>query len=143
MRARILIVDDDDLYLEAMQEWIALAGYEPSMANTFEDAQRAIRETQPDLLIVDIRLGPFNGLQLIASRQGRIPAIVVTGFDDPVLRRDAAAVGAAAYVVKPVVPDELHALIEQQLASGRAPEQRGNGGSAPTGCLEADSPQPD
>ena len=131
MRARILIVDDDESYLEAMLEWIALAGYEPSGANTFEDAQRAIRETQPDLLIVDIRLGPFNGLQLIAAPQVRIPAIVVTGFDDPVLRRDAATVGAAAYVVKPVVPDQLYALIEQQLASVRAPEQRGerSGGS--------------
>jgi DNA-binding NtrC family response regulator len=118
-----LIVDDDELYLEAMQEWIALAGYEPIGANTFEDAQRAIRESQPDLMIVDVRLGPFNGLQLIAASKVTIPAIVLTGFDDPVLRRDAAAVGAAAYVVKPVVPDQLYALLEQQLAPSRRNER--------------------
>ena len=128
MRARILIVDDDELYLEVMQELIGLAGYQPIVAKTFEDAQRAIGNAQPDLLIVDVRLGPFNGLQLIVARQVKIPAIVVTGFDDPVLRRDAAAVGAA-YVVKPVLPDQLCTLIEQQLASGRAQkQQQGNGG---------------
>jgi DNA-binding response OmpR family regulator len=128
MRARILIVDDDELYLEVMQELIAAAGYQPIVAKTFEDAQRAIGTAQPDLLIVDVRLGPFNGLQLIAARRVKIPAIVVTGFDDPVLRRDAAAVGAA-YVVKPVLPDQLCPLIEQQLASGRAQrEQHGTGG---------------
>ncbi len=130
MRARILIVDDDELYLEAMQELIAAAGYQPRVANTFEEAQRAIRETRPDLLIVDVRLGPFNGLQLIAARQRTIPAIVVTGFDDPVLRRDAVAAGAV-YLVKPVLPDELYPLIEQQLASRRAQEQQGNGDERP------------
>jgi DNA-binding NtrC family response regulator len=128
MRARILIVDDDELYLEVMQELIGSAGYQPIVAKSFEDAQRAIGNTQPDLLIVDVRLGPFNGLQLIAARQVRIPAIVITGFDDPVLRRDAAAVGAA-YVVKPVLQDQLCTLIEQQLAAGRAQrQQQGNGG---------------
>jgi DNA-binding response OmpR family regulator len=117
---RILIVDDDKVYLEAMQEWIALAGFDPSVADTFEDAERAIRETRFDLLIVDIRLGPFNGLQLVATSPIRIPTIVVTGFDDSVLRRDAREVGAAAYVVKPVMPDQLFALIER-LATPRSP----------------------
>ena len=41
-----------------------------------------------------MRLGAFNGLQLLAMGQVRIPTIVVSGFDDPVLHADARAFGA-------------------------------------------------
>lgn len=115
MRARVLIVDDDELYLAGMQEWLELAGYEVIVANTFEHGKRAMVSFAPHLVIVDVRLGAFNGLQLISTGAVRIPVIVVSGFDDPVLRTDAAAFGAS-YLVKPVVPSVLLNLIQQQLA---------------------------
>jgi DNA-binding response OmpR family regulator len=118
MRARVLIVDDDPQYLEGMREWLEGAGYETSIASTFEAAKRAIEMSQPQLVLLDIRLGPFNGLQLMIATgtAKRIPAIVITGFDDPVLRADAAVFGAH-YLVKPVVPSALLALMEELLAA--------------------------
>jgi DNA-binding response OmpR family regulator len=118
MRARILIVDDDQQYLDGVREWLDGAGYETSIASTFEAAKRAIDTLAPHLVLLDIRLGAFNGLQLMIStgKVRRIPAIVITGFDDPVLRADAAAFGAR-YLVKPVVPRVLLALIEELLAA--------------------------
>jgi DNA-binding response OmpR family regulator len=115
MPARILIVDDDESYLAGVKEWLEAAGYETIVAKTYEDGKRALAESSPHLVIVDIRLGAFNGLQLISSTSVKTPAIVVTGFEDPVLRSDAAAFGAS-YLVKPVVPSELLAMIQQQLA---------------------------
>ncbi len=115
MGARILIVDDDEVYLAGMTEWLQEAGYDVFGATTFEAARRAVTGSAPDLLIVDVRLGAFNGLQLISPGHADIPAIVVTGFDDPVLRAEAAAFGAH-YVVKPVVPAALLELIEQKLS---------------------------
>jgi DNA-binding response OmpR family regulator len=76
----------------------------------------------PDLLILDVRLGAFNGLQLISTGRVGIPAIVVTGFDDPVLRADASEFGAS-YIVKPVPPAALLELIEQKLKSAGTPDK--------------------
>lgn len=119
MRARVLIVDDDEQYLAGMQEWLESAGYEAIVANTFEHGKRAIVTFAPHLVILDIRLGAFNGLQLISTGEVRIPVVVVTGFDDPVLRADAEAFGAS-YFVKPVVPSDLLTTIRQHLALARA-----------------------
>lgn len=115
MPARILIVDDDESYLAGVKEWLDTAGYDTIVANTYEDGKRAIADSSPHLVIIDIRLGAFNGLQLISTGNMKVPAIVVTGFEDPVLRADAAAFGAS-YLVKPVVPSILLAMIQQQLA---------------------------
>ena len=119
MRARILVVDDDDAYLAGVKEWLEAAGFEPIVANTFEAGKRALRDFAPDLLLVDVRLGAFNGFQLLSTGQVQIPAIVVTGFDDLVLRADADRFGAT-YVVKPVSPTVLLELIADKLAHGPA-----------------------
>jgi DNA-binding response OmpR family regulator len=119
MPPRILIVDDNEEYLEGLNELLTLQGYEPLLARTFGEGQRALREDAPDLLIADVRLGPFNGLQLIATGQVRIPTIVVSGFDDPVLQADAKAFGAD-YLVKPIETADLLALIDRRLAAVEA-----------------------
>jgi two-component system response regulator AtoC len=115
MRARVLIVDDDEVYLDGMKELLEEAGYEVFLASSFEDGRQRLRDHSPDLLIIDVRLGAFNGLQLISTGQVRIPAIVVTGFDDTVLRADADGFGAS-YVVKPIKPSTLLDLIRQKLS---------------------------
>jgi DNA-binding response OmpR family regulator len=127
MRARILIVDDDQVYLAGMKELLEDAGYEVFLAGSFEDGKDVLRDRTPDLLIVDVRLGAFNGLQLLSTGQVHIPAIVVTGFDDTVLRADANVFGAS-YLVKPISPAALLALIDRKLA---VPESIEDGGSDP------------
>jgi DNA-binding response OmpR family regulator len=116
MRARVLIVDDDEVYLDGMKELLEEAGYEVFVASSFEDGRQTLRDHSPNLLIIDVRLGAFNGLQLISTGEMRIPAIVVTGFDDTVLRADAGGFGAS-YLVKPIKPAALLALIEHKLAA--------------------------
>ncbi|MFL6280703.1 MAG: response regulator [Vicinamibacterales bacterium] len=115
MRARVLIVDDDEVYLDGMKELLEDAGYEVFLASSFENGRQTLRDHSPNLLIIDVRLGAFNGLQLISTGEVRIPAIVVTGFDDTVLRADADGFGAT-YVVKPIKPAALLSLIEQKLS---------------------------
>jgi CheY-like chemotaxis protein len=77
---------------------------------------RLLRTSPPDLLIADVRLGPFNGLQLLISSPTPVPAIIITGFADPVLEADARRRGAE-YVLKPVSPAALIDLVGQKLAS--------------------------
>src|SRR5262245_18625125 len=97
----ILIVDDDPDVRESFAESLAQSGYSVVTAETFQRGQQALTAYRPDLLIVDVRLGDFNGLQLIATSPYPIRAIVVTGYDDRALERDARSLGAE-FLVKPV-----------------------------------------
>jgi DNA-binding response OmpR family regulator len=80
--ASVLIVDDDQAVREGLAAILEGAGYTVLVAETFERGRDALRTTEPDLLIVDVRLGDFNGLQLLATSVSPIRAIVLTGFAD-------------------------------------------------------------
>ena len=118
MPSKVLIVDDDKTTREGLAEFLEEAGYEAVAVGTFEDATRVLRTSPPDLLIADVRLGPFNGLQLVISTPKPIPAIIITGFADPVLEADARRRGAE-YVLKPVSPARLLDLVAQKLTAAR------------------------
>jgi DNA-binding response OmpR family regulator len=118
MPSKVLIVDDDKTTREGLAEFLEEAGYEAVAVGTFEDATRELRTSPPDLLIADVRLGPFNGLQLVISSPQPIPAIIITGFADPVLESDARRRGAD-YVLKPVSPSRLLDLVAQKLSAAR------------------------
>ena len=80
--------------------------------STFEDAKQRNRRRHPDILITDVRLGAFNGLQLaLLARDVRpdVRVVVFSGFDDPVLKEEARRIGRQ-YLVKPV---SGHTLVEE------------------------------
>ena len=118
MPSKVLIVDDDKTTREGLAEFLEEAGYEAVAVGTFEEATRVLRTTPPDLLIADVRLGPFNGLQLVISSPQPVPAIIITGFADPVLEADARRRGAD-YVLKPVSPARLLDLVAHKLSASR------------------------
>jgi DNA-binding response OmpR family regulator len=91
------------------------AGYEPTAVGAFHEALHILRTAPPDLLITDVRLEEYNGLQLVINSPKRVPAIVITGFTDPVLESDARREGAV-YIVKPVNPGRLLDLVKTMLA---------------------------
>ncbi len=115
MGASVLIVDDDVSTCAGMAELLRHAGHDAHVATTFEDARAILSKRVPDLLIVDIRLGEFNGLQLIMLSRTHIPSIVISGFADPLLEHEARQAGAD-FLVKPIVPAELLALVQRKLS---------------------------
>ncbi len=114
MPPKILIVEDDLATRVGLQELLASAGYIAVVAGDFREGRRALEQERPDLLIVDLRLQGFNGLQLLHINPRPIPTIVVTGFPDDVLQGDARRLGAE-YLVKPVDPAKLLGLVSRLL----------------------------
>ena len=114
--ARILVVDDDLSTRAGLCELLQRAGYLCISAATFEAAKAILRSSPPDLLITDIRLGAFNGLQLVIEQVRKIPSIVMTAFDDHTLQA-AARDEHALYLLKPVNPAELLKHVRQALGS--------------------------
>jgi DNA-binding response OmpR family regulator len=123
-RPRILIVEDDLASRSGLTTLLQRAGYETTAAGSFAEGLKALRDEAPDLLITDVRLGEFNGLQLVVMNARPTPAIVITAYDDPVLEAEARRVGAD-YLVKPVAGAHVLKLIEQGLATASDRAQTG------------------
>jgi len=116
MATRVLIVEDDKAARDGLVRLIAGRGHEVSAAATFEDGRRLLKTHRPDVLITDVRLGAFNGLQLLLSDQSHVQAIVLTAFQDPVLEAEARNLGAR-FLLKPVVPAMLLDLVDELVDS--------------------------
>ena len=111
---RALIVDDDQALLRLMKTWLTGIGFEVETFDRFEPAKIRLMGSAPDVLITDVRLGAFNGLQLVVLAKLANPelvAVVLTGFDDRVLRKEAADAGAV-YLSKPVRAEQLIDVIQ-------------------------------
>ena len=110
---QVLIVDDDEAVLGMFTGILRNAGHEVKPFSRFEAAKAYLSTVKPDVLISDVRLGAFNGLQLVVYAKLEHPdmiAIVLTGFDDPVLRTEADNAGAL-YLVKPIESQRLLDLV--------------------------------
>ena len=110
----ILLVEDDVSLLDALKRALTHEGtHEVTACGTFEDGRRRLREQTFDVLMTDVRLGAFNGLQLAVLARDVNPlmqVIVFSGFDDDVLRAETEHLGGV-YLVKPVTIAQLQALM--------------------------------
>ena len=100
----LLLVDDDVPLLTALSRYLADRGFAVASSSAFDDARHHIVAARPDIVVTDVRLGAFNGLQLaLLARDVRPDAriVVFSGYDDPVLKEEARRIGAT-YMVKPV-----------------------------------------
>jgi len=106
----VLIVDDDKASLFALKRMMEHWGWSVTACPSFEEGRTAIAEpVAPDALVVDVRLGQYNGLQLILLAKQNHPnlrVVAVSGFDDQVLRAEAAGIGAT-YLTKPIDLNKL------------------------------------
>jgi DNA-binding response OmpR family regulator len=112
--ARVLVVDHDKTVREWIRGVLAKGGYEAILAGSFEDAKAAMAAMAPDVLVVDVRLGPFNGLQLVNEAPPGLPCIVMTSVGDDA---EGALQLGSYFVVKPLTEDGLLTTIQRAVAS--------------------------
>lgn len=109
----VLIAEDDLATLNGLAGYLRNAGFSVIPLPTFGEAHRILPFARPDVMVADVRLGEYNGLQLAvhARTLNPTPAIIVTsGYDDPVLKAEAERLGAT-FLLKPFEPSRLLDLI--------------------------------
>ncbi len=119
MPSRVLVVDDQPEVMRLLVQFLVLEGHDVVGETEFEPARRFIDTTPPDVLVTDVRLGAYNGLQLVLHmRTARpdAPVVVLSAWDDAMLRQEAARLGAQ-YRTKPISRSELTEAIA---AAGRS-----------------------
>ena len=124
MGGRILLVDDDLLFLEAVRFSLEHAGYEVHTAVNSAEAMAAARQFPPNLALLDIGLPDSDGLRLCQALQVNrpLPVIFLTAHDREMdiilgLKR-----GADDYITKPFGMGELIARVEAVLRRARRTE---------------------
>jgi two-component system phosphate regulon response regulator PhoB len=126
MPANILVVEDEPAIQELLALNITQAGHNAMRALSAEHAQELLRETMPDLILLDWMLPGMNGLEFARKLKSdsltkSIPIIMLTARGDEYDKVRGLEVGADDYVTKPFSPRELNARIKAVLRR-RAPQ---------------------
>ncbi len=138
---RVVVVDDHQLMLDAIRltleqsEDIELVGE----ALTGSEALPLIGRTQPDLVLLDIRMPQMDGLTClgkIRERHPQIKVVILSGIDEPEQIQTALKHGASAFVVKHVDPRDLASALRQAMA-GTVFQMLGSGESSEENAAKA------
>ncbi len=118
-KARILVVDDDRLVLATLAHGLAQAGYEVIDADNGDDAILLARQHRPDLALLDIRMAGKSGFDVAAYLREhlRTPFMFLSAFADDDTVRQVRALGAVAYLVKPLDIGQILPTVDAALAS--------------------------
>jgi DNA-binding NtrC family response regulator len=109
-RGRILIVDDDPDWVEAITDFLEEEGYSVAVAENGLAAMEILGHMQPLVVVTDIQMPVMDGRQLlfrIRARDERVPVIVVSGERARAGAGDAELPGAFRVMPKPVQVEEL------------------------------------
>ena len=124
MPHRVLVVDADPKALSATEGMLSGAGYLVTATTSFVTAMQRLMLAPPDLLMAEVRLGPYNGLHLVHRARVRHPemmAIITDRKPDPVLQEEAAN-AKAAYLPKPLESPALLIETVRGMLAGRPVE---------------------
>jgi DNA-binding NtrC family response regulator len=118
---RILIVDDEESVLRACARALSeIPGAQVIQEKLGSRAATLLNSEPFDLLISDVRMPGVDGQQLLRiahENDEKLPVILITGFPTAEATQGCVSLGAAACLVKPILPDELIATVERVLAN--------------------------
>lgn len=123
-KGRILVVDDDRLVLAMVTHGLSQAGYEVIDADNGDDAILLARQHRPDLALLDIRMEGKSGFDVAQYLRevGHTPFVFLSAFSDEKTVAQVKALGALAYLVKPLQVGQIIPTIDAAFA--RAQEMR-------------------
>lgn len=117
-KGKILVVDDDRLVLATLTHGLAQAGYAIIDADNGDDAILLAREHRPDLALLDIRMEGKSGFDVAAYLRDycQMPFMFLSAFSDDETVAQVKALGAVAYLVKPLDIRQIVPAVEAAFA---------------------------
>lgn len=114
IKKKVLLVEDEVLFAKAVVKRLQKAGFECEHAESLQDARLLVKQFEPDMALLDMRLPDGNGLDLLADFVAKnINTIVMTAFGDVTDAVNAIKMGAIDYLKKPIDLEELLLIIQK------------------------------
>jgi two-component system, OmpR family, response regulator RegX3 len=115
--ARVLVVEDEEAYSDALSYMLRREGFEVSVAATGTDALTEFDRTGADIVLLDLMLPEMSGTEVCRQlrQKSNVPVIMITARDSEIDKVVGLEIGADDYVTKPYSPRELVARIRAVL----------------------------
>jgi DNA-binding response OmpR family regulator len=129
MPVKVIAIDDDPAMTELLALLLKTHGFEVGTANMGEDGIRIIRETSPDVVILDLMMPEMDGWKVCAEvrKFSNVPILIFSALDNPGMVASALDNGADDYIVKPVssgvLVARLNKLTRRSEINPKAPAQ--------------------
>jgi two-component system response regulator HydG len=123
----ILIIDDDTAFCQMLQKFLAKKGYDVVASYSAPDAKREFGGQNFDVILTDLRLPDYDGIQLLSDIKSSNPStavIVMTGYAEVGSAVQAMKKGAFDYISKPFTPENIVAIIEKAIKNKDNPSFR-------------------
>lgn len=114
---RVLVVEDEESYRDAMEFLLRKEGYDVSVAGTGDGGLREFDRAGADLVLLDLMLPGMSGGDVCRAlrRRSNVPVIMVTARDSEVDKVVGLEIGADDYITKPFAPREMVARVRAVL----------------------------
>jgi DNA-binding NtrC family response regulator len=122
----ILIVDDEEIHARAIGRFLGGRGHSCEVATSAEAAREALKVVRPHLVLLDLRLGNTDGIELLREIKGldpALPVIIMTAYGSVETAVGAMKAGALDYVQKPMDLEELELVVTRALGEARTRER--------------------
>ena len=129
MGEEILVVDENNGVQQALKRFLTQNGYSVAVAGNVPMAMSLVRQLRPSLVILDIKMPRFDGIEfihLLEEEAPALPIVTMTAYPTFFTREEALKSGSNAYVTKPFDPQEILKHVRQLLL--REPGQTNTGG---------------
>ena len=123
MSKRILVVDDDEMVLMALEELLKPEGYEVHAFSSGTEALKKLDENGFDLLMMDVIMPEMDGFELCRrvrqkEKYKEVPIVFLTAKSRDEDRAKGLEVGANLFLSKPISPDKLIEIVGSALGRG-------------------------
>jgi DNA-binding response OmpR family regulator len=105
LRARLLLVDDDDALAEMYALQLTASGFQVTTARSGAEALQLVVDATPDLIYLDLGLPGMTGLEVLerlrrAPSTAEVPVVILTNFSEPEMMKRGRELGAQDYLIK-------------------------------------------
>ncbi len=114
----VLIIDDEEFILDSCCQVFTKEGYRTETAKDGDAGLQKLKETKPDLVLVDLKMPRKSGIEVLEELRTIDPncvAIVITGYATIESAVEAMKRGAYDFLPKPFTPDELRIIVRRGL----------------------------